>query len=747
MVARTAVVGTSLPRIEGREKVTGAAQYSGDVRLPGMLYGKILRSPYPHARIVRIDTSAAEAVPGVRAVVTGEDARDRYYGKRLRDMPVLCWDVVRFVGDRVAAVAADSEEAAEEALNLIEVEYEELPAVFDALSAMQPDAPLIHGDITKYDGAPMDAIAKDTHNGLSVIRIKKGDVEEGFKRADRVIEHTFVVPGRHHGYIEPHASLLAIDPDGRVQVWLATKSPFPVRSGLALAVGIPEERIRVNPAFIGGDFGGKGDGAELPIAYLLAVKSGRPVQIIMSYTEELTAGNPTHPSFITIRTGVTNDGRMVARTLRAIHDSGAYGAFKPIPQVAIGGASHGGGPYNIDTTAFEAVQVYTNTVPRGFFRAPGGPQVNFAVESHTDLIARELGIDPAEFRLRNILKEGDVNAIGHKLHHVRAGEVLQAALDAAGYSAPKGPNVGRGIAMYERGIPGGASGAVIQVGADGVLTVISPTFDQGVGTHTILKQLVSDMMDVPSDQVRVVTGSTDDAPYDGGVGGSRVTHVAGVAAQEACNMLKKAMAERAAQLFECPVEEIQYAGGALWPRETPQRRVTIADLVTRSADATPIKVTARVNPPSPPGLSCFCAQVAEVEVDPETGQVKLRRFVTAHDVGIVINPITHQGQIDGGVVQGIGMALTEELLEAEGHVTSAHMGEYKVPASADVPPLETVLVPSDGGPIPYDGRAIGEMANCSPPGAIANAIQDAVGIRLLTLPFTAERVYRALHPS
>lgn len=736
------IVGAALPRAEGRDKVTGHARYAADVLPTTTLFAKVLRSPYAHARIVRIDASAAHELPGVRAVITGKDVPGHVQGKRLRDMPVLCWDVVRFVGDRVAAVAADTEEIAEEALALIEVEYEELPAVTTIEEALAVDAPVLHPDLQAYDGYPADAAADGVRNGLSKLTWRKGDVDAGFAVADIVLEHTFTTPSRHHGYIEPHAGTVAIDDNGRVQVWTCTKSPFSTRSQLAKAVGIPEERVVVNVATVGGDFGGKGDAIDLPIAYFLAERAGRPVKVLMTYTEELLAGNPSHPSVITIKSGITRDGRILARHLSAYHASGAYGGFKPIPTVAIGGASHGAGPYRVENCYFEAIQVYTNTVPRGFFRAPGAPQVNFAVESHTDLLAQAVGMDPAEFRLRNILQEGDVNGLGHALHDVHAEPVLRGALDAAGWWTSKRPNVGRGIGMYERGIPGGPSGATISLESDGSVTVLSPTFDQGVGTHTILRQIVAERMEVPVDRVRVVIGNTDEAPFDGGVGGSRVTHVAGLAATEACNLLQKALAERAANLLECPVEEITYGQGALWPRETPARKLSLVDLAGAQPQE-PLKVTARVNPLAAPDLSSFCAQVAEVEVDPNTGQVRLLRFVTAHDVGTVINPITHQGQIDGGVVQGIGMALTEELLE-EGQVTTLHLGEYKLPAIADIPPLETVLVPAAHGPAPYEGRAIGEMANCSPPAAIANAIADAVGVRLFTIPLTAERVYQAL---
>ncbi len=323
------VIGAPVPRIEGPEKVTGRARYAADVLLPGTLWGRILRSPYPHARIARLDASRAWSVPGVRAVVTGQDIPGHYIGKVLRDMPVLCWDRVRYVGDRVAAVAAETEEAAAQALNLIEVEYEELPAVFDPIEALKPQAPLLHDDVAAYDGAPRQTLAADVHNGQTRLHYGKGDVEQGFREADLVLEHTFRIPSRHQGYLEPYASLVAIDDDGRVQAWCSSKAPFRARMQMAKAAGIPEEQIRVNVTYVGGDFGGKGDARDLPICYFLAKQAGRPVKIVMSFAEELSASNPTHPTVISVKSGVTRDGRILARQIRAVHASGAYGALKP----------------------------------------------------------------------------------------------------------------------------------------------------------------------------------------------------------------------------------------------------------------------------------------------------------------------------------------------------------------------------------------------------------------------------------
>ncbi|MGH2588434.1 MAG: xanthine dehydrogenase family protein molybdopterin-binding subunit, partial [Dehalococcoidia bacterium] len=653
MASPLSVIGTSVPRIEGREKVTGRARYAADITLPGMLWGKILRSPYPHARIRSIDAAVAWRVPGVRAVVTGRDVPGRYMGKLLRDMPVLCWDRVRYAGDRVAAVAAETLDAAEEALRLIEVEYEELPAVFDPLEAMRPEAPLLHDDVAAYDGAPRQILATDIHNGQTRLAWSKGDVEQGFRDADLVLEHTFRVPSRHQGYLEPYASVVAIDDDGRVQAWCSSKSPFRARIQLAQAVGIPEELIRVNVVSVGGDFGGKGDARDLPIAYFLAKQSGRPVKIVMSYAEELTASNPTHPTIITIRSGVMRDGRLTARQVRGVHASGAYGALKP--NASLSTWHYIGGGYRIPHTSFEFVQVYTNTVPGGYFRAPGAHQYTFALESHTDLIAQGLGVDPGEFRLKNMLHEDDEDAVGRWLRGVRAREVLAAALKTGGWGTPKpGPGYGRGIGVFGRQIGGGAGGAVVTAEADGTFTVVSPTVDVGTGTHTIVQQIVAAEMGVALDRVRVHAGDTDTAPFDEGPRASRVTYTEGQAVVKACAELRELLADPAV------------------------RR--------------PLTVTVAHDAPQPGDVTYFCAQVAEVEVDRETGQVRVHRVVTAHDVGTVINPGAHQGQINGGFVTGLGLALTEELLTEQGRIVNGHLGDYKLPTVVDVPPLETVLV-------------------------------------------------------
>jgi CO/xanthine dehydrogenase Mo-binding subunit len=705
MDVQSTLLGAPVAQIHGPEKVTGGARFAADVHIPGLLWGKILRSPHPHARIRRIDASAARSIPGVKAVVTGQDAPGLLMGKVLRDMPVLCWDRVRYIGDRVAAVAAETPEAAEEALLHIVVDYEVLPAVFDPLDAIRTEAPLLHDDVASYAGAPLNVLANDVHNGQTRLSWTKGDVEEGFRQAEVILEHSFSVPSRHQGYLEPFASVLAIDPDGRIQTWCSSKAPFRARLQLAQALGLREEQIRVNVVSVGGDFGGKGDARDLPVAYLLAQIARRPVKIVLSYGEELTASNPTHPTVVTIRSGVTRDGRLTARQVRTIHASGAYGAMKP--RSFLSTSHYVGGGYRVPHTSFEFLQVYTNTTPGGYFRAPGAHQYTFALECHTDLLARGLGMDPAAFRRLNLVGPGEEDAVGRPLRVADVGQVLEAALQASRWGEDKAaPGRGKGVAIFGRQIGGGAAAAMLTAEADGSFTVLSPTVDVGTGTHTIEQQIVATEMGVPLSSVRVRQGDTDSTPFDEGPRASRVTYTEGQAVLKACTQLRQAIQD----------------GAGL-----------------------PLTVTVEHDAPQPEDVMYFSAQVAEVEVDRETGQVKVLSMVTAHDVGTVINPLAHQGQIDGGLVTGLGLAVTEELRSEDGQILNGHLGDYKLPTIADIPTLETVLVRTSGGEGPYQAKAIGELANNATAAAIANAVADAVGCRLFELPITAERVYTALH--
>ena len=733
-------VGKLITRVEGPDKVMGQARYPADVLIPGTLWGKALRSPFPHARILRIDASKARRVPGIHEILTAADIPDIRVGRRLKDMPVLARDKVRFIGEKVAAVAADDSDAAEEALELIDVEYEELPAVFDPQEAMQPGAPILHEGINAYEGLPSpvdEPTNRFAHNTWG-----KGDVEQGFAEAELVFEHTFTVPWQHHAYLEPHACLVQLDDSGRVQVWANNKTPFTLRGQLAAAAGIDPEQIRVNVAFIGGDFGGKGSFMDVPLCYFLAKASGRPVKMVMTYMEEFIAGNPRHPAVFTIRTGLKRDGTLVARQAYAVFNSGAYGAFKPTPSVNLLGAGSLGGSYRIPHVKIEADCVYTNNIPCGHMRSPGSPQSVFAAESHMDMIAQELGMDPLELRLRNVLQEGDTNPTGGSPNQVQGEKTLRKAVEAFGWDTAKaGPYVGRGIALYDRGTGGGESSATVVAEADGTITLRSPTFDTGTGTHTILRQIIAEELTLPPEAITVVTIDTDSGPFDGGVGGSRVTHSAGQATLRATQQLRERLLGVAAELLSSPEERVRLQDGHFFADGDSAKGLSLAQVAAEAAKAgEPASAQVTYIPEGPSGDTSFCAQVAEVEVDPETGQVTVRRFISAHDVGTVLNPLSHQGQIEGGIVQGLGYALMEELKVEQGQVTNGHFGEYKVPTIRDMAELTTVLLEEPAGPTPYQGKGIGETSNCPVAAAIANAVADATGVRITDLPITAEKV-------
>ena len=752
-------VGQPAGHVEGPSKVTGQARYTADIRLPGLLYGKCLRSPFPHARIVSIDTAQAKALAGVHAVITGAELPDRRIGRFFLDKPVLARDVVRFVGEKVVAVAAESMDIAEEALTRIAVEYDALPAVFDPVEAMQADAPRVHTDTSSYTHPPVpdfvhpgdDRLYPDIPNVVSQVFYTHGDVEAGFAQATREFTHTFTIPPVHQGYIEPHASVVRIEPDGKVNLWISNKTPFVARSQFAAALDVTEERVCVNTAPIGGDFGGKGSLMDSVVCYHLAAVAGRPVKMVMTYTEELLAGNPRHPAVVTLRTGVDANGRIVARKAKLVFSCGAYSAFTPLHTVH--GSVHAAGPYRMPNVEIEVFRVYTNTVPAGHMRAPGAPQIVFGVESHMDLIAQELGLDPLEFRLRNTLVEGDTAPLGEKWKKIRCKETLEAAAKEAGWDTEKAANVGRGIGMYDRE-PGafGPSSATLSIAANATLTLMTGAADTGTGSYTVLQQVVAEELQVPLESVRVVQGSTDSAPWEVGAGGSRLTHMAGQATLAAVRELKAGLTAFAARHMESPPEQVAYEAGAFV--NTNGQRLALPAMMTALADPStqlrtgredlPLRYTGEYVAEDPVEVTSFCAQIAEVAVDPATGQVTLKKLTTAHDVGTILNPLTHQGQIEGGAIQGVGHALTEHLIVQDGAVTNVHLGDYKLPTSMDIPELKTVLVESGVGPAPYAGKAIGEHSNVAVPAAVANAVFDAVGVRLMDLPVTAEKVYAAL---
>ena len=731
------VVGRPVTREDGPDKVSGGTIYPADIILPGMIWGKVLRSPFPHAKILHIDTSRAIGLPGVHAVVTGKDTAGMRVGRTLRDTPLLAEEKVRFVGEKVAAIAADDPDTAEEALTLIDVEYEELPAVFDPLEAMQPGAPLLHEGAVYEDPSgpiqPQGNIAN--HEAWS-----DGDLEQGFRESDLIFEHTFTTPWVHQGYIEPFTCVVDIDDAGRMQVWANNKQPFALRRQLASSLRLPEDGIRVNPCGIGGDFGGKAGAMNAPLAYFLSLRSGRPVKMIMNYIEELMAGNPRHPSLITIKTGVKKDGRFWARQSRVVFNGGAYGGFRGSSNLR-GGRQVGGGPYHIPHFRIDSYMMYTNNVPCGSYRAPGEPQAVWAVESHTDMIAGEMGLDPYELRLKNVVHEGDLSATGQLFYQVRAEETLRAAAEAADWGSPKGgPNFGRGIALGQRPAAGATSTAKVGIDEYARVTLYSPTPDTGVGPHTVGRQVIAEDLSIPVEDVGVVHLDTDALPFDTGAGAGTSRnwgHACLGAAQEA----RRKLTGLAAEFYGWPEESIVFRGSRVFVEGDPGRGVHIQELASRAVAALGSPVSGEMTYTADHAdVTSFCAQVAEVEVDPETGQVKVHKIVTAHDVGTIINPLGHQGQIEGAVVQGLGYALMEELESEEGRISTLSLGEAKIPTMKDIPELVTVLVVAPAGMGPYEGKGIGENPISPVAPAIASAVYDAVGVRIQDLPITAEKV-------
>lgn len=731
-------VGIPSPRVEGEQKVGGQALYATDMVLPDMLWVKVLRSPLAHARIKSIDRSRALACPGVKAILTGEDFGGARIGKKIVDMPLLAEGVVRYMGEKVAAVAAESEAVAEAALDLIEVEYEDLPVVTDSLEAMKPSAPLLHPDLAQYKGLlhPIEAPS----NVFVHLTWKKGEVEDGFRQADVIVENTFTVPAVHQAYIEPHSCLVKLNPDGSAEVWASTKSPFNLREQVGAALQVAPASLIVHPCYIGGDFGGKGDANEVALCYALAKATARPVKLLIDYTEELIAGNPRHGAVVKVKTGVKKNGIIIAQRVEFVFDSGAYGSYRP--QGYLVGAHDAPGPYRIPNCLVQEKYVYTNKMPCGYMRAPGHLQAFFATESQADLVAKRLGMDPAAYRRMNFMHDGDASPLGEVIPHVRPGDTLAKALEQSGYGKAKPKNVGRGCAIANWISKGGESYAFVKVDENGVVTLSSAVTDTGPGAFTIMRQIVGEELKVSLESIQVEMLDTTQVIKDTGVRGSSSTRVHGGSALAAAQKAREQVLEIAARAMNTSAEElILYDGGVTHGRA--ERRMTFAE-VARANNAPIIGAGHYANMKDGPETS-IVAQVAEVEVDDETGEVQVRKLTTAHNTGTILNPLTHQGQIDGGVIMGLGYGVMEQLdIDESGKVLTTNLGEYKIPNIKDVPVLKTAIVQSAAGSGPYNSMSIGETALIPTAAAIANAVEDAVGARITSLPITAEKVLNAI---
>ena len=548
-----------------------------------------------------------------------------------------------------------------------------------------------------------------------------------------MVENTYSTQRVHHGYLEAHTCIVHIDEQERVQVWAPNKDPHVLRRELAAAAGIADERIVVNPVPIGGDFGGKGSPMDVPLCYFLALRSGRPVKMAMDYVEEFSAACPRHASTMTLKTGVRRDGTLIAHEARYVFNTGAYGGFNPL--VYLPSVYHAGGAYQIANTHSELVQVYTNNVPGGNMRGPGEARAVFAMESQMDAIAQQLGTDPLELRLKNVARSGELTASERRFQDFRAKQVLESAAAASDFRASRPRHVGRGIAIGDHEPGRGKTHAAVTLHPDGSVVVSTPVLDQGAGTHGLLRQVVSEELGLPPDRIDVQVWNTDAVDFDMGMAAGSV------AAHQAAEEVKGELQRVASDSMGWPQELIEVHGDNLVHKGTGEQRPW-TELLAETGRSVTAKATCDDTTPSP--VTGFTAQVAEVSVDIETGQVKLLRFTTAHDVGQVINPVGHQGQINGGVIQGIGYALMEHLPVEDGNVMALTFGDYKFPSVQDIPELQTVLVESDSGVGPYAIKGIGENPVVPVAAAIANAIEDAVGVRIRDLPITAEKVYRAL---
>jgi CO/xanthine dehydrogenase Mo-binding subunit len=698
-------------RVEGRDKVTGAARYAADITRPGMLYAAFVGSTYPHARVVSVDAEAARKMPGVRAVITGADVRPARFGRRLQDWPVLAWDRVRFIGDRVAAVAADTLEEAEQAAAAIVVEYEELPALFDPEAALASDAPVLHPDAAEYKYFGGTRPARPHPNAQGHVMHEHGDVASGFESAAAVFEHEFSVPRIHPAYIEPHASVVWIEGE-TVHVVTTNKAPFSLRDQMAVTIGVPAERIIVDTPHVGGDFGGKGLSLDEFALYFLARATGRPVRSVLRYTDELQISNTRHAARIRLRTGVDRDGRITAHQARVVFDGGAYAAGKPVAGLLPGGPTLTLAGYHVPAARVEAVAVYTNTVPAGHARAPSQPQHTFAAESHLDLIAHAMQIDPVELRVRNAIRAGEVDVEGEVWHDSLAPRVLATLRAASGWGSTLVTDHGRGIAFSARHVGRGKTSLTLTLSADGVVEVLTGVADQGGGAHTMIQRVVARELDLDLSRVRVRRGDTGHANVDPGVGGSRVTPVAGNAALDGARKLKARLTELSVTLDEA------------------------------ASAAAPLVVTGEGEQNE--HLYGVYGYSIEVSVDRETGSFRVVDAVLVADVGTVINPVAVRGQLEGGFVFGLGQAVMEELRLEDGRVTTTNLGDYKIPTIADAPQLRLVLITDTPGPGPFGAKSAGELANPAVGAAIANAIDNAVGARVMSLPITAEKVRAVL---
>ncbi len=758
-----AVVGHSIEKVDAAKLVSGRPAFTDDISIPGMLIGKILASPHAHARIRHIDVSKAKAFPGVRAVLTYKDVPRVPHTTAGQGWPepspydtYLLDNKVRYVGDRVAAVAADSRSIAEEALRLIDVEYELLPAVLEMEHAIQ-GAPI-------HDELDSRGIHDAQHNIAAEIHKQLGDVEAGFRESDVVIEREFRSHRQQHAMLEPHVTITWLDPDDRLVIRSSTQIPFHVRRQVAMILQIPLQRIHVVKPRIGGGFGGKQEMVLEDICGALTLATRRPVKIEYTRKEEFVMARSRHPQVLRMKMGFKKDGTIVANQMTVLASTGAYGSHSSTVQGNTG--SKVLPLYRAPNMKFDCQIVYTNTPVAGAFRGYGCPQGFFAQESTVDEIAEQLHVDPMELRRKNVIRQGDSDELSAQLGEGRKGlarlmrscgivECMERGAEAIGWKELRRRRdtrkshlrrgVGMACSMQGSGIAGvDWASAVIKLNENGTYQIHAGAADVGAGADTVLTQIAAEALGVTPDMINICSGDTDSTPFDVGAYASSTTIVSGGAVKKAAEKVRQSLLQIASAIVNIPPEkltcknnQIVAEGGQTWPLSDIARQITYKEKVQVMENAS------HFNMDSPPP---FCATFAEVEVDTETGKVRVLHIATAVDCGKAINPVLAEGQVEGAVAQGIGYALTEEmLLDEHGRMLNSNFLDYKIMSAKDMPKLTTILVDTHEPLGPYGAKSIGEVAINGPAPAIANALHHAIGIRFRKLPIRAEDVLRAIH--
>ncbi len=764
------VIGTSPTRVDGIEKVRGLSPYSINVQVPGMVHAKVLRSRLPHARLVKVDASRAERLPGVVAVLTRDDILGRkdmtpYYGVALLDQSIVAIDKVRHVGDPVAAVAAGDEETAAEALDLIEVEYEELPAVLDSREAAAEGAPILHDEFRMPDRAYGDLASLNSVPGTNIcyhFKLRRGDVDQGLPESDRIFEDDYFCPTTQHVAMETHVCIAQWDHTGKLTLWDGTQNPFTVRTVLSNLFRIPVTKVRIIVPHLGSGYGGKTYPKLEPIAAMLAMKSGKPVRLELT-REEVFYTVTKNGAWVNIQTGVNQDGRLHARKVTIHWDIGAYADISH--RVVKNGGYVSAGPYDIPHIHVDSYCIYTNKPPGGAFRGFGVPKVAWAFESQMDDIAEALGMDPLEIRLKNVVGEGSTFATGSRLHSVGFKAVLEKTAEGIGWGKPSEPSPdgkprGKGIAcIIKSTLTPSTSSAVVKVNEDGTVSLLSSTIEMGQGADTVLSQIVAEELGVALSSVSRAMPDTDVTPYDLTTSSSRSTFHMGTAVRLAAIDARNQLFEAAAETLEVSPEDLVAADGRISVRANPERGLSIEDVFQNHFKMRGGNILGRGTMKTEGGkLDKETGQAeittafwfvgacgAEVEVDTETGEVKILNFVNAVDVGRAIHPAHCLGQIGGAAAQGIGQTFYEELKFDNGQPTNPNLLDYALPSFEETPDRFTsiiVEIPHQNGP--YGAKGVGESSIGSTAPAIANAIYHAVGVRPKRLPITPESILRLL---